>query len=74
MSFTDLPKNDEPLNCAFQRRDKGSEKIECAVTEVGTFYLLFSAVERDKCMIDMCPMYQNWQLNKKILSKLELEK
>ena len=64
MSKTDLPKKDEPLNCAFQRRDKGSDKIDCAVAEVGTFYLLFSAVERDECMIDMCPMYQTWKLLK----------
>ena len=46
MSFTDLPKKDEPLKCAFQRRDKGSEKIDCAVAEIGTFYILFSAVLR----------------------------
>ena len=61
---TDLPGKDEPLNCAFQRRESGKTKIECAVTEMGTFFILFSAVERDECLIDICPNYQTWKLLK----------
>ena len=56
-----LPKPNEPLNCAFQRRDMGAVKIECALTESGSSNVLFRVVERDACLIDICPMFQAWK-------------
>lgn len=61
MSESDLPKSNEPLNCAFQRRDMGAKKIECVLTESGSSNVLFRVVERDACLIDICPMYQTWK-------------
>ena len=48
----DLPKKDEPLNCAFQRRS--GNKIYCG---------LIGMVNTD-CLIDICPMYQTWKILK----------
>jgi hypothetical protein len=45
----DLPRAEEPLNCAFQRRGRGN-KINCGLT-VSSF---------EPCLIDICPMYQTW--------------
>lgn len=64
MSETDLPQPGEPLNCSFQRKDKGAKKIECALTETGQANLLYKMVERDPCLIDICPLYQSWKLLK----------
>jgi hypothetical protein len=65
MFNSDLPSHDSPLKCAFQRRDKGAKKIECALTESGSSQVLFRVVERDPCLIDICPMYQTWKLLEK---------
>jgi hypothetical protein len=59
---TDLPSEREPLNCGFQRRDKGAKKIECALTERGVSSPLYTMVDRDQCMIDICPLYQTWKI------------
>ena len=64
MSESDLSKINESLNCAFQRRDKGAKKIECVLTESGSSSLLYRVVERDACLIDICPIYQTWKLLK----------
>ena len=61
VSQSDLPERDEPLNCAFQRRDKGASKIECALTESGASNVLYRMVDRDPCHIDICPIYQTWK-------------
>ena len=61
---TDLPGKDDPFNCAFQRRDRGATKIECALTDRGSSNVLYRMVDRDLCVIDICPIYQTW---KKIL-------
>ena len=50
----DLPKSNEPLNCAFQRRTK--KKILCGLTQ--------ELSNLDPCLIDICPMYQTWKLLK----------
>jgi hypothetical protein len=63
---TDLPKKYETLNCAFQRRDMGAKKIECVLTESGSSNVLFRVVERDACLIDICPMYQNMKMLKRL--------
>ena len=69
--MTDLPQKDNPLNCSFQRRDKGAKNIECSLTENGQSTPLFTMVDRDKCLIDICPLYQGWKLNKEILTLLQ---
>jgi len=61
MDQLDLPGKDEPLNCAFQRRDKGAKKIECALTDSGATNVLYRMVDRDPCLIDICPIYQAWK-------------
>ena len=58
---TDLPGKDEPLNCAFQRRDKGAHNVECVLTDYGGSNILYRMVDRDPCLIDMCPIYQTWK-------------
>jgi hypothetical protein len=58
---TDLPGKDDPLNCAFQRRDKGANKIECVLTDRGSANILYRMVDRDQCVIDICPIYQTWK-------------
>ena len=58
---TQLPKKDEPLNCAFQRRQ--DNKIWCALT---------SQMKYDPCLIDICPMYQTWKLLKTQHESLEM--
>ena len=55
---TDLPGKDEPLNCAFQRRDKGANNV---LTENGGSNILYRMVDRDPCLIDICPIYQTWK-------------
>jgi hypothetical protein len=71
MSERDLPQKDMPLNCSFQRRDKGAKTIECALTERGQSNPLYTMVDRDDCLIDICPLFQGWKLNKEIRSLLE---
>ena len=58
---SDLPGKDDSLNCAFQRRDKGASKIECALTERGASNVLYRMVDRDPCLLDICPIYQTWK-------------
>lgn len=58
---TDMPGEGEPLNCAFQRRDKGAKKIECVLTDSGATNVLYRMVDRDPCLIDICPIYQTWK-------------
>ena len=58
---SDMPGVDEPLNCAFQRRDKGATKIECALTDRGSSNVLYRMVDRDPCVIDICPIFQAWK-------------
>ena len=48
-----LPKEGEPLNCAFQRRKRGN-KIDCGLTT--------SALE--PCLIDICPMFISMKILK----------
>jgi hypothetical protein len=60
--MSDLPIEDQSLNCGFQRRDKGAKKIECALTEKGGSSLLYTMVDRDQCTIDKCPIFQTWKL------------
>ena len=64
MSKPDFLEKKEPLECAFQRSDKGAKKIECALTEKGSANLLYTMVDRDTCLIDICPIYQTWKLLK----------
>jgi hypothetical protein len=65
MSESDLPSKKDPLNCGFQRRDKGAKHIECALTERGVSSPLYTMVDRDPCTIDICPLYQTWKLLRK---------
>ena len=65
MTKTDLPSEQETLNCGFQRRDKGAKRIECALTERGATSPLYTMVDRDPCKIDICPLYQTWKILKK---------
>ena len=61
--MTDLPKRDEPLNCAFQRRiDK--DKILCALTVRSAGSMMLSALNYDPCLIDICPIYQTLKIVK----------
>jgi hypothetical protein len=65
MLETDLPTENNPLNCGFQRRDKGAKNIECALTERGVTSPLYTMVDRDQCTIDICPLFQTWKLLRK---------
>ncbi len=58
---TDLPGKDDLLNCVFQRRDKGANNIECSLTDRGSSNILYRMVDRDPCVIDICPIYQTWK-------------
>ncbi len=61
--MSDLPKPDEPLNCAFQRR-QDKKKILCAVTVRGAGSMMLSAANYDLCLIDICPLYQTMKMVK----------
>ena len=72
---TQLPKPDQPLICAFQRRFNNPYRVQCAVTAIGDGGIISRAFANyESCRIDICPMYQNWQQNKKIISWLEMER
>jgi Zn finger protein HypA/HybF involved in hydrogenase expression len=62
---TQLPNPDEPLICAFQRRFSTPYRIQCAVTAIGGGGIISRAFANyEKCLIDICPMYQNWKKEK----------
>jgi ribosomal protein L37AE/L43A len=63
---TQLPEPDQPLVCAFQRRFNSPYRVQCAVTAIGDGGLLSRVFANyEPCNIDICPMYQNWQLLEK---------
>ncbi|MHA2394852.1 MAG: hypothetical protein ACXAEX_23225 [Promethearchaeota archaeon] len=63
---TQLPKPDEPINCAFQRRyNLPFNQILCGITtrEDQTDVFTSDLVTRyDPCLIDICPMFQAWKI------------
>ena len=73
---TQLPKQGEPLVCAFQRQFNAPYRIQCALTGIGSGGGAISRVfaNYEPCKIDICPQFQNMRMNKKIVSWLEMEK
>ena len=74
-----LAKTKKNAVCTFQiivENKNLGYNIECGLTETATMAGAYSGREitRWKCNPDMCPMYQNWQQNRKIISWLEMEK
>ena len=59
---TQLPKPDQPLVCAFQRRFSNPYRVQCALTGIGAEGVISRAFANyDPCFIDICPNYQNWK-------------
>jgi hypothetical protein len=59
---TQLPKQDEPLNCAFQRRFNNPHRVQCALTRIGGGGVIARTLANyEPCLIDICPMYQAWK-------------
>jgi len=74
-----LAKAKKNVVCTFQiiveKKNFGYD-IECGLTETASMTATssFREITRWKCNPEMCPQFQTWQLNKKIISWLEMEK
>lgn len=55
-----------------KRTSKGNYYFKCSIDTKNNYHGP-SKLEFDLCQMDICPLYQTWQLSKKILSRIEKE-